>query len=43
VRNEVRLMYARTQMEYMISLAELENAAGVENLLLPKEAQRVKP
>jgi cobalt-zinc-cadmium efflux system outer membrane protein len=43
VRNEVQLLYARTQMEYMISLAELENAVGVENLLLPKEMQRVKP
>jgi cobalt-zinc-cadmium efflux system outer membrane protein len=43
VRNEVQLLYARTQMEYMISLAELENAVGVENLLLPKEIQRVKP
>ncbi len=33
VRNEVQLLYVRTQMEYIISVAELEGAPGEESLL----------
>jgi cobalt-zinc-cadmium efflux system outer membrane protein len=37
VRNEIRLLYTRTQMEYIISLAELEAAVGEESFLSIKE------
>jgi cobalt-zinc-cadmium efflux system outer membrane protein len=43
VRNEVQLLFARTQMEYIIGIADLENAVGSEEFLVPKESQSVKP
>ena len=43
VRNEVQQLLVRTQMEYRLSLAELESAAGVENIVLSEELLRVAP
>ena len=42
-RNEVRLLYTRTQMDYRISLADLEYAAGEENFALGAEVLRANP
>ncbi len=42
-RNEVRLLYTRTQMDYRISLADLEYAAGEENLALGAEVLGANP
>jgi len=43
VRNEILLLFARTQMEYIMSVADLEDAVGVEDFLFQKEARRVAP
>jgi cobalt-zinc-cadmium efflux system outer membrane protein len=43
VRNEVQLLYSRTQMEYLISLAELESAVGEEVFLPLEEVERENP
>ncbi len=37
VRNEVKLLFTRTQMEYILSLAELEAATGEESFISAKE------
>ena len=42
VRNEVQLIFMRTQMDYRLSLAELENAVGQENLTLAEDLLRVQ-
>jgi outer membrane protein TolC len=43
VRNEVQQLLVRTQMEYRLSLAELDSAAGVEDIVLSEELLRVAP
>jgi cobalt-zinc-cadmium efflux system outer membrane protein len=43
VRNEVQLLLTTTQMEYRISMAELENAVGEENIALSEELLRGAP
>lgn len=43
VRNEVQLLLTTTQMEYRISMAELENAVGEENIVLSEELLRGAP
>jgi len=43
VRNEIRLLFVRTQMEYRLNLTELESAVGEENLVLSEEILRVAP
>lgn len=43
VRNEVRLLFTRTQIEYRISRAELENSVGDENVVLAEGLLRVQP
>jgi outer membrane protein, heavy metal efflux system len=42
VRNEVRLLFTRTQIEYRMSQAELENAVGEENIVLAEGVLRVQ-
>ena len=42
VRNEVRLLFTRTQIEYRISQAELENSVGEENIVLAEGLLRVQ-
>ena len=37
VRNEVQLLFTTTEMEYRISMAELESAVGEENIVLSAE------
>ncbi len=41
VRSEVQSLFTRTQIEYRLSLAELESAVGEENLSLAEELLRV--
>ena len=43
VRNEVQLLFTTTEMEYRISMAELESAVGEENIVLSEESLRVAP
>ena len=43
VRNEVQLLFTTTEMEYRISMAELESAVGEENIALSEESLRVAP
>ena len=43
VRNEVQLLLTTTQMEYRISMAELESAVGEENIVLSEELLRGAP
>jgi cobalt-zinc-cadmium efflux system outer membrane protein len=43
VSNEVQLLHTRTEMEYRLSLAALEEAVGEENLQLSEELLRVQP
>jgi outer membrane protein, heavy metal efflux system len=40
-RNDVQLLYTRTRLEYRLSLAELENAVGEDNLGVGEELLRV--
>jgi outer membrane protein, heavy metal efflux system len=40
VKNEARLLLTTTQMEYRISMAELESAVGEENIVLSEELLR---
>lgn len=42
VRNEVQLIFVRTQMDYQLSVVELENAVGEENLSLAEDLIRVE-
>jgi outer membrane protein, heavy metal efflux system len=42
VRSEIQSLFSRTQMEYRLSLAELESAVGEENLSLAEELLRVQ-
>lgn len=43
VRNEVKLLYTRAEMEYRLSFAELEGAVGEENIMLSEDLLRVTP
>ncbi len=43
VRNEVRLLFTRTQIEYRLSQAELESSVGVENVVPVEGLPRVQP
>jgi len=43
VRNEVQLLFTTTEMEYRISMAELESAVGEENIVLSGELLRGAP
>jgi cobalt-zinc-cadmium efflux system outer membrane protein len=43
VRNEARLLLTNTEMEYRISMAELESAVGEENIVLSEELLRGAP
>ena len=43
VRNEVQLLFTTTEMEYRISMAELESAVGEENIVLSEELLRGAP
>jgi len=42
-RNEVQLLYTRTQMDYRISQVDLEYAVGEENLTLGEEVLGANP
>jgi cobalt-zinc-cadmium efflux system outer membrane protein len=43
VRNEARLLLTNTEMEYRISMAELESAVGEEDIVLSDEVLRGAP
>jgi cobalt-zinc-cadmium efflux system outer membrane protein len=43
VKNEARLLLTNTEMEYRISMAELESAVGEENIVLSDEVLRGAP
>jgi len=40
VKNEAQLLLTTTQMEYRISMAELESVVGEENMVLSEELLR---
>jgi outer membrane protein, heavy metal efflux system len=43
VKNETQLLLTTTQMEYRISMAELESVVGEENIVLSEELLRAMP